>query len=124
MYKRQHIFLIPANSKADVLLIDFFNKISEVFTNQEEIDNILDNSMVVLVGRTPKMSGKEATIAMKSLAAKSAKAVGIEEDRAMVIPFDRAFVEPPLKWGRVSFATKHMLRGICANIVEDAIGKE
>jgi len=119
-----HIFLIPANSKADVLLIDFFNKISEVFTNQEEIDNILDNSMVVLVGRTPKMSGKEATIAMKSLAAKSAKAVGIEEDRAMVIPFDRAFVEPPLKWGRVSFATKHMLRGICANIVEDAIGKE
>lgn len=119
-----HIFLIPANSKADVLLIDFFNKISEVFTNQEEMDTILDNSMVVLVGRTPKMSGKDASMAMKSLAVKAAQSVGIDENRAMVVPFDKAFVNPPMKWSQVSFATKHMLRGICANIVEDAIGNE
>lgn len=119
-----HIFLIPANSKADVLLIDFFNKISEVFTNQEEMDAILDNSMVVLVGRNPKMSGKDASMAMKSLAVKSAQAVGIDKDRAMVVPFDKAFVKPPMKWSQVSFATKHMLRCICANIVEDAIGNE
>lgn len=119
-----HIFLIPANSKADVLLIDFFNKISEVFTNQEEIDRILDNSLVVLVGRSPKMTGKEASIAMKSLAEKSAKSVGIDGDRAFVVPFDRALAKPPMKWSQVSFATKHMLRNICAVIVEDAVGNE
>mgnify|MGYP002713378941 CR=1 FL=1 len=119
-----HIFLIPANSKADVLLIDFFNKISDVFTNQEEIDKILDNSIVVLVGRSPKMAGKEASIAMKSLVVKSAKSVGIDEDRTFVIPFDKSLTKPPIKWSQVSFVTKHMLRSICAVIVEDAVGIE
>ena len=70
------------------------------------------------------MSGKDASMAMKSLAVKAAQAVGIDEDRAMVVPFDKAFTKPPMKWSQVSFATKHMLRGICANIVEDAIGNE
>lgn len=116
-----HVFLIPANSRADVLFIDFFNKIREVFTSQDEIDHILDNSIIVLVGRNQKMSGKKASVAMKQLTEKVASSVGIEKDRTFVVPFDPAMTKPPMEWNRVGFATKHMLRSIAACIVDDAV---
>lgn len=119
---KTRIFVLPIAADAHKKLAALFEEIRES-VGEDRYQKIVDNSVLVISGLTPSTGTEKGKRILSQILSKSADTVGIDPDRTILIPHDKALDDPPLAWDSLKFSTAHTFRWLAGRIVSDVVGE-
>lgn len=114
------VFVLPISREAPDMLRNILGVVRETM-GEDKYHKVLRRAVVVTTATTPELSNGEGSDMVKSFANKVVDQCGLNPERVINVPYDKALTASPVAWRKASFLTQHMVRKICGFIVDDLV---